>query len=68
MERYEPSWMTRRVTYRRSDGKANFRLHLGMFRMSDQGAQKLARYEDIGTPAYLEQLANSAKQDQTGIS
>lgn len=60
MKDYIPSWMTRRVTYRKGDGKADFRLHLGMFRMTDQGAQKLARYEDAGTPEFFEKLASQS--------
>ena len=56
MENYTPSWMTRRITYKKRDGRADFKLHLGIFRMDNQGAQKLATYEDIGTPLLFKLL------------
>ena len=63
MKEANPSWMTRRITYRHNDGRADFKLHLGVFRMVGQGAEKLARYEAIGTPESLEDMV--AKQDKS---
>lgn len=62
MKEVDPSWMTRRITYRKPDGRAEFKRHLGVFRMDSQGAEKLARYESIGTPESLENMV--AKQDK----
>ena len=56
MEDCTPSWMTRRITYKKRNGRADFKLHLGVFRMDSQGAEKLAAYEDIGSPLFFKLL------------
>lgn len=58
----EPSWMIKKITYQDNKGRYKFKLHLGMFEMIPQGAEKLARYEACGTPSYFEELIKNTHE------